>query len=290
VIGPTRILVAIATYNEIENAPRLIDEIFQHLPHADILVIDDNSPDGTGKWCDERARVDGRVRCLHRPCKMGLGSAAIAGMRYAMENDYQLVLTLDADFSHHPRYLPELASAMTRGGEFVADVMIGSRYAAGGGVEGWPLRRRLLSRSVNWLARRLAGLQANDCTGALRCYRVETLKQLDLKTIRSSGYAYLEEILWRLQRQDARIGETPIVFVDRQEGRSKISACEALAVLWMIARLAVRDWLSRASLTLQKKGHKILRLRHESPRSRSQAEQTFTIEESDDVGQRRRPD
>jgi dolichol-phosphate mannosyltransferase len=245
VVGSLRTLVTLATYNEIENLPRLVSEIFRRLPEADILVIDDNSPDGTGRWCDEQAKVDERLRCLHRPRKQGLGSATIAGMRYALQRDYALVLNLDADFSHHPRYLPDLLAGMEREGELAVDVMIGSRYVPGGGIEGWPLRRRLMSRCVNTLARLLLGLKVKDCTGALRCYRTETLRRLDLDAIRSRGYAYLEEILWRLQRQGARIGETPIVFVDREKGQSKINAREALAVLWLVVRLGVRNWLGR---------------------------------------------
>ena len=245
VVGPTRTLVTLATYNEIDNLPRLVSEIFRYVPEADVLIIDDNSPDGTGDWCDEQAGADPRIRCLHRPCKQGLGSATIAGMRYAIEHNYAAVLNLDADFSHHPRYLPELLAGVRQEGESAADVMIGSRYVPGGGIEGWPARRLVMSRCVNLLARWLTGLKVTDCSGAMRCYRTETLKRLDLDAIRSQGYAYLEEILWLLQRNGARIGEIPIVFFDRQQGHSKINVREGLAVLWVISRLAVRNWLGR---------------------------------------------
>ena len=134
VVGPTRTLVTLATYNEIDNLPRLVSEIFRYVPEADVLIIYDNSPDGTGDWCDEQAAADPRIRCLHRPCKQGLGSATIAGMRYALEHDYAAVLNLDADFSHHPRYLPELLAGVRQEGESAVDVMIGSRYVPGGGI------------------------------------------------------------------------------------------------------------------------------------------------------------
>src|SRR3990172_3646717 len=143
-------LVMLATYNEIENLPCLVDEIEAVAPDADVLVIDDNSPDGTGKWCDQRAATDPRVHCLHRAGKLGLGTATMAGLRYAIEHGYKYVLNMDADFSHHPRYLPALLAGMERpDGSPAADVMIGSRYGPGGGVEGWPWKRHLMSRGVN---------------------------------------------------------------------------------------------------------------------------------------------
>lgn len=228
-----------ATYNELQNLPQLVNEILRELPAADLLVIDDNSPDGTGLWCDERAAQDRRVRCLHRPKKLGLGTATMAGMRYAVEHDYTFVLTMDADFSHPPRYLPKLLAGMTEAGSAV-DVMIGSRYVPGGGIEGWPLHRRWMSRCVNLYARTLLGLPIQDCSGAFRCYRTAVLKQMDLNAIRSRGYAYLEEILWRLKHLGVRFAETPIIFVDRQRGRTKINIREAIAALWIILRLGLQ--------------------------------------------------
>ena len=169
-----------------ENLPRLTREILAALPEADVLIIDDNSPDGTGQWCDEAVAGEPRWHCLHRAGKQGLGTAIIAGMRYAIERGYRYVLNMDADFSHRPAYLPALVAGMEGAGGQDADahgpvdVMIGSRYVPGGGVEGWPLRRHLMSRGVNLYARRLLGLSARDCSGGYRCYRTAALRRIDL--------------------------------------------------------------------------------------------------------------
>jgi dolichol-phosphate mannosyltransferase len=236
-------LVTVATYNEIENLPRLVEAILAALPEADLLVIDDNSPDGTGRWCDERAAGDDRVHCLHRPGKQGLGTATIAGMKYAIEHGYRYVLNMDADFSHHPRHLPALVAGMEHAdGMPAADVMIGSRYVAGGAIEGWPWRRHLMSRTVNAYARCLLGLEAKDCSGAFRCYRTELLARLDFDAIRSRGYSFQEEILWHLKRLGARFAETPITFADRQHGLSKINSREAFSALGVIFALGCRNW------------------------------------------------
>jgi dolichol-phosphate mannosyltransferase len=236
-------LITVATYNEMENLPRLVEEIQHFLPEADILVIDDNSPDGTGQWCDRQQAENPRIACLHRPEKLGLGTATIAGMKYAIERGYQFVLNMDADFSHQPKYLPALLSGMDPPNGLPMDVMIGSRYVVGGGVEGWPLKRQLMSRAVNLYARWLLGLRPRDCSGAFRCYRTNLLARLDFKAVRSRGYSFQEEILWRLKRLGARIGETPIVFVERQLGISKIDSGEALAALRIILSLGVRNVL-----------------------------------------------
>jgi dolichol-phosphate mannosyltransferase len=238
-----RTLVTIATYNEVENLPRLAEEIFAIAPDAEILVIDDNSPDGTGRWCDEAGERDARIHCLHRPGKLGLGTATIAGMKYAIEHDYTYMLNMDADFSHHPRYVPALISGMESSPTGPVDVMIGSRYVAGGGTQGWPLKRRLMSKGVNLYARCLLGLKAKDCSGAFRCFRVELLKKLDFDAIRSRGYSFQEEILWHLKRLGARFGETPIIFADREHGESKINSKEAYAAIGIIMRLGIKNWL-----------------------------------------------
>ena len=238
-------LVTVATYNEIENLPLLVEEIFKHAPQVDILVVDDNSPDGTGKWCDEKAREEPRLRCLHREGKLGLGTATLAAIRHGIEHGYRYVLNMDADFSHDPRYLPELLSGMEPPDGPPVDVMIGSRYVPGGGVEGWPLVRRLMSRGVNLYARWLLGLRPKDCSGAYRCYRTELLAKLDLDAVRSRGYSFQEEILWHLKRKGARFGETPILFADRRRGTSKIDSSEALAALWIIFTLGLRGLVGR---------------------------------------------
>jgi dolichol-phosphate mannosyltransferase len=231
-------LVTIATYNERENLPALVEEIIRYAPECDILVIDDNSPDGTGQWADEKAASEPRLRVLHRSGKLGLGAAIIEGMKYAIEQGYEFVLNLDADFSHHPRYIPALISGMDR-----ADVMIGSRYVPGGSTPDWPLSRRLMSRAVNAYAHWLLGLSPRDCSGAFRCYRVASLKQLDFDKIRSRGYAFQEEILWRLKQAGIRFGETPIAFTDRRHGQSKIDLRETFSTLGTLLRLGLQNWL-----------------------------------------------
>ncbi len=236
-------LVVVATYNERENLPRLVEAIFREVPEVDLLVVDDNSPDGTGRWCDEQASRDARLRCLHREGKLGLGTATIAGLRYAVEQGYTYVVNMDADLSHDPRRLPDLLAAMEREGPKPVDVVIGSRYAPGGGIEGWPLGRRLMSRAVNLYARAMLGLAVKDCSGSFRCYRVDSLRQLDFGAVTARGYAVFEELLWRLKRVGARFEETPITFTDREKGTSKINTREALSALWTISGLGVKNWL-----------------------------------------------
>jgi dolichol-phosphate mannosyltransferase len=241
-----RTLIALATYNEIENLPGLVDEILRVLPEADVLVVDDNSPDGTGRWCDERAAREPRLRCIHRPAKQGLGSATLAAMRFAIENEYVVFVTLDADWSHHPRHLPELLRATGR-----ADVVIGSRYCAGGIIDGWPLVRRVISRSFNALSRRLLRLSVQDASGAFRAYRVGKLRELHLDDVEARGYAYLEELLWHLARAGATFAEVPISFHRRRAGRSKINAGEAVGKIITIGRLSCRS----VALTRRARNH-----------------------------------
>lgn len=241
--GPFRTLVTVATYNELENLPLLVEEIFRYAPAADLLVIDDNSPDGTGQWCDEQAAKDSRVHCLHREGKLGLGTATIAGMKYAIEHEYDYVLNLDADFSHPPKNIPELITGMDPPGGPSVDVMIGSRYVAGGAIEGWPWHRHFMSQGVNLYARLFLGLSPLDCSGAFRCYRVELLKKIDFDAVWSRGYSFQEEILWLAKRAGARFGESPIVFADRTRGSSKIHIGEAFNALWIIFRLGLTNWI-----------------------------------------------
>jgi dolichol-phosphate mannosyltransferase len=238
-------LVTVATYNEKENLPLLVEEIFRYLPEADILVIDDNSPDGTGVWCDKKSAEDPRVHCLHRAGKLGLGTASIAGMKYAVEHGYRYMQNLDADFSHPPRHLPTFITGMDPPGGPAVDVMIGSRYIPGGGVEGWGLKRHIMSRGVNLYSRWLLGLKAKDCSGAFRCYRVSLLAKLDFDGVRSRGYSFQEEILWHLKRLGARFDETPFVFIDRKRGKSKIDSHEVFSALGIIFSLGVRNIFGR---------------------------------------------
>ncbi len=239
-----RTLVMTATYNEIESLPKLVDEIFSVAPDVDLLVVDDNSPDGTGRWCDERAAADPRVHCIHRAGKLGLGSAMVEGFHYAIQRDYRYVFNIDADFSHHPRYIPALLAGMeSSGGSH--DVMIGSRYIPGGGIEGWGLKRKSMSRAVNLYSRWLLWLKAKDVSGGYRCYRVSKLRELDFDKVLSTGYAFQEELLWMLRRQGVRIGETPIVFVDRELGQSKINRREAWNAMRIILQLGLRSLTGR---------------------------------------------
>ena len=230
-----RTLVMIATYNEVENLEPLARAISAELPAADILVIDDASPDGTGQVADRLAQEGERVRVVHRVGKLGLGTATIAGMQYAIDHDYDLVISMDADFSHSPRYLPDLLAGMAE-----HDVMIGSRYVPGGGVRGWPWRRRWMSWAINVYSRLLLGLRARDCSGAFRCYRVAKLRQINFDRIYSRGYSFQEEFLCHCRRAGCRIGETPIIFEDRQQGSSKINWREALMALWALFYTAIR--------------------------------------------------
>jgi dolichol-phosphate mannosyltransferase len=241
-----RLLITLCTYNELENLPLLIPEILAQLPWSEILVVDDNSPDGTGRVADEIAAKDSRVHVLHRAGKEGLGTAILAGFRYAIAQHYQFVLNMDADFSHHPRHLPALMELMDR-----CDVAIGSRYVPGGKAVGWSLKRHFMSRSINLYARCLLWLRTRDNSGSYRCYRVSKLQELDLDLVRAKGYAFQEEILYRCRRVGCRFEETPIVFEDRRLGLSKINYKETLAALWVIFRLGI-DNLCGASVRPQK--------------------------------------
>ncbi len=233
--GPPRILVSLATYNERDNLPPLVGEVLQNLPQAHVLVVDDNSPDGTGKLADELAAADPRVRALHRPGKLGLGTAILTAMRYALDNDYDYLVNMDADFSHHPRYLPALVAGMDR-----HDVMVGSRYVSGGGTVAWPLSRRLMSQGVNLLVRFLLRIPARDCSGAYRCYRVAKLREARLEQMLSRVYSFQQEALYRCRKAGCRIGETPIVFEDRRAGASKVSSREAVRSLSVLLLLGGR--------------------------------------------------
>jgi dolichol-phosphate mannosyltransferase len=232
------VLVALATYNERDNLAPLVREIRAVLPAAHVLITDDNSPDGTGKLADEMAAADPQVHVQHRTGKLGLGTAILAGMRYAMEHGYDHVTSMDADYSHHPRYLPALVAGMRRN-----DVMIGSRYIPGGGTVNWPLSRRLMSGGVNAVSRVLMRLPAQDSSGGLRCYRVALLRKTRLDNLLSTGYSFQEEMLYRCRRAGARIGETPIIFEDRRAGASKADLREALRSMTVILRVGVPAFL-----------------------------------------------
>ncbi|MFO1020113.1 MAG: polyprenol monophosphomannose synthase [Planctomycetales bacterium] len=236
-----RILITLCTYNEAENLPLLVPEIQNIAPQADLLVVDDNSPDGTGKLADEMALRDPRIRVLHRTGKLGLGSATLAAFKYAIDQGYDYVLNLDVDFSHHPRHIPAILALMDSKSKDRTDVAIGSRYVTGGKITGWSLKRHFMSRGVNLYARLLLGLRTRDNSGAFRCYRISELKKLDFDRIRATGYAFQEEILYRCKRLGCRIQETPIEFKDRERGQSKIHMGEAVGALFVILRLGLEN-------------------------------------------------
>lgn len=235
--GESRLLVTLATYNERDNIARLIAEIHSYLPQADVLVIDDNSPDGTGTLADQLAAADPRVRVLHRPGKLGLGTALKAAMAYADQHDYDLMINMDADFSHPPRYLPAILAGMSR-----YDIMIGSRYVRGGATENWPLPRRLISSCVNLLVRTLLRMPVRDASGAYRCYRVARLRTTDLDNLLSRGYSFQQEVLFRCYKAGCTMGETPILFENRRAGSSKVNAREAIRSMSVLLWLGLRNF------------------------------------------------
>jgi dolichol-phosphate mannosyltransferase len=235
-----QVLVALATYNEIESLPPLVEQIHTVLPTADVLVVDDNSPDGTGRWCDEFAVDHTWLSCLRRGSKLGLGSATYAAFCHALAADYDVVVVMDADGSHPPQFLPGLLSLSDR-----VDVAIGSRYCPGGSIVGWPWRRHVASRLVNCASRVLLRLPVRDCSGSFRAYRVTKLRELHFDAMLATGYAYLEEILWRLKRAGATFGETPIEFVDRRAGKSKINWREAVSAVRVLVKLGWWEHISR---------------------------------------------
>ncbi|MHB0957268.1 MAG: polyprenol monophosphomannose synthase [Pirellulaceae bacterium] len=239
---PPKLLVTMATYNERENLPELVRRVLEVVPFAELLVVDDNSPDGTGRWVAEQAALDPRIQCLHRPRKLGLGSATVDALKHAVRHHYAFVVALDADGSHDPLEIPRMLERIRADHAAPPDIVIGSRYVSGGGTVGWPCYRRWMSRGINTFARLMLGLPVRDCSGAFRCIRVNLLQRVDLTSIRSHGYACLEEILWRFKQAGARFEEIPILFANRQRGKSKINTRESLAALGMLFRLGLRNW------------------------------------------------
>jgi dolichol-phosphate mannosyltransferase len=228
-------IIIIPTYNERENIQLLVEGIIGLGLGSEIVIVDDNSPDGTGQLVDELAGQHPGLHAIHRPGKLGLGTAHIAGMKAALARDIPLILTMDADFSHHPRYIPALVDALAE-----VDVVIGSRYAPGGGTRYCTLPRKALSRGANLFARTVLGLRAGDATAGFRGYRRPVLESIPLDEIVSNGYSFLIEMLYHCQQQGWRIGEVPIVFENRQRGASKISKTEILRAMQTVLRLGVR--------------------------------------------------
>jgi len=230
-----RFLIALATYNERENLPILTAQIFEFAPDADILVIDDSSPDGTAQWVEEQMQNDARFKLINRPGKLGLGTAILAAIDYAIQNNYDFLINMDADLSHPPRFLPAIRSKAQEG----FDVVIGSRYVPGGQIEGWTRSRRLMSYGINLYARYLLGLKTRDNSGSFRCYRVTLLRQLDPQSILSRGYSFFEEILFRLRKLGGTFTEVPITFEERLRGQSKLNVKEIFVALWLLLRIGI---------------------------------------------------
>ncbi len=235
-----RVIVVIPTYNEVENLPLLLPEVLEQDPRIEALVVDDNSPDGTGKLADEIASREPRVHVLHRTLKEGLGKAYRAGLRKALDLGADFVIQMDADFSHPPETLRTMLAEIED-----YDVVMGSRYLQGITVVNWPIERILLSYFGNWYARRVTGLPISDMTGGFRCMRRSLLERAGIERIRSDGYAFQIEMNYRFSKQGARIKEIPFFFLDRTRGTSKLSLRIGLEALWVVWWLRIADWFGR---------------------------------------------
>jgi len=233
-------LVVVPTYNERPNLPVIIPEILKEDPRLDVLVVDDNSPDGTGNLADEMAAANPRIHVLHRPGKAGLGKAYLAGFRWALERGYDLVFEMDADFSHDPRFLSQFLVAIQD-----ADLVIGSRYATGVNVINWPISRLLLSLGANQYARWVTGLPLSDSTGGFKCFRRDVLAAIELDRVRSNGYSFQIEMSFRAWKKGFRLKEIPIVFTDRIEGQSKMNRRIVREAVWMVWWLRLKSLAGR---------------------------------------------
>ena len=236
-----RALVVIPTYNEAPNLLNIVPQVLSQDPRLDVLVVDDNSPDGTGRMADELAAANPRVHVLHREGKLGLGTAYIRGFRWALERTYDCVFEMDADFSHDPVHLKEFLKAIEG-----ADVVLGSRYLDGKvTVVNWPMGRLMLSYCANIYARWITGLRIWDLTGGFKCFRRHVLETIDLSQVRSNGYAFQIEMSVRAWRKGFKLREIPIVFVDRTEGQSKMNRAIVREAVWMVPRLRLQGWFGR---------------------------------------------
>jgi dolichol-phosphate mannosyltransferase len=236
-----RTLAVVPTYNERENIVRLCRQLLAQGRSIDVLVVDDASPDGTAELVAELGRHEPRVHLLRRPAKLGLGTAHVAGYRWALARDYERVITMDADFSHPPERIPAMLEASLE-----SDLVIGSRYCPGGGHQDWPWHRQLLSSAANFVARFCLRLEPADCTGAFRCFRRSVLEGAALHNILSRGYSFQEEMLWHCSGRGLRIAEVPILFVDRTGGASKMSLREMLGGVATVLRLLFTPHRRRA--------------------------------------------
>jgi dolichol-phosphate mannosyltransferase len=235
-----RAIVVIPTYNEAENLPLLVPRVLEQDPRLEVLVVDDDSPDRTGKLADELAETTGRVHVLHRHAKQGLGAAYRAGLARALELDPDVVIQMDADFSHPPETLRTMLAEIEG-----CDVVLGSRYLNGVTVVNWPIERILISWFGNWYARKVTGLPISDTTGGFRCMRRAALERVGFERIRADGYAFQIELNYRFVRGGARLKEIPFFFLDRTRGVSKLSVRIGLEALWAVWRMRIADALGR---------------------------------------------
>ena len=235
------LLVVIATFNEVENLPVLVPRILELFPECRILVVDDDSTDGTGQWCDLFHNNDPRLSVIHRVDQRGLGTATLAGFNWGLHRSFDLIATMDADLSHDPDTLLAMWDVLTNDSDRNFGLVIGSRYVPGGGVRGWPWYRRVASWLVNRYVRWCLWLRTHDNTSAYRLYRSSSLEQIDLSAMTCTGYAYLEEILWRLQLENIQAVEVPIVFVDRVQGQSKVRPAVLVQSLFEVLKMSAKN-------------------------------------------------
>lgn len=234
-------LIVTPTYDERDNLAPFLDGVFEVLPEAHVLVVDDASPDGTGALADRIAERDPRVHVMHRPGKMGLGSAYLEGFGWALERDYDLVFEMDTDLSHDPRYLPDFLAAFEGG----ADLVIGSRNVRGGGVEGWGLGRHILSKGGSLYSRTILGLEVRDLTSGYKGFRRSVLEGIELSEVESEGYSFQVELTYRAIRRGFRVAEVPIIFVDRRAGESKMSRKIFAEAVMMMPKLRLDALLGK---------------------------------------------
>jgi glycosyltransferase involved in cell wall biosynthesis len=243
-----QVTAIVPTYNERENIESLVTQLLALPIDLSVIIVDDNSPDGTGAIADHlAAERRGRVEVIHRSGKLGLGTAYVAGFKRALREGADLICTMDADFSHNPRYIPDMVDRIGQG----YDLVIGSRYVEGGGTSGCTEIRKLLSHGANAFARATLRLHAHDATAGFRCYRRQVLEGVGLDEIKADGYSFLIEMLYRVQRLGWRVGESPILFENRRQGVSKISRDEILKAVWTVLRLAGKRWASDDSASKQ---------------------------------------
>jgi len=225
-------LIIIPTYNELENLPRLLPEVLSKEEGIHILIVDDNSPDGTAAFVEDQMTTNNRIHLIKRPSKQGLGTAYIAGFKFALKNGYDFVFEMDADFSHDPKEIPRFLDEIKN-----SDVVLGSRYINGVNVINWPMRRLLLSSFANFYTRSITGMPVHDATGGFKCFRREVLEAIDLDKVKSNGYAFQIEMSFKTWKKGFKIKEIPIIFVDRVKGKSKMSkkiVREAVTMVWKL--------------------------------------------------------